>query len=112
VTPLSQGGQGAGTTDGRGGDEDHEETPINDMFAKNGKIREEAACSRHVPFEVKAPSESKARWTITSCWLPSPADQAFQPLSNRAVRWSKNKSSIKERAGASNTGTLVVFHPS
>ena len=39
------------------------DTPINDFFAKNGRIREDGRMVHDMYlFEVKKPSESKGRW--------------------------------------------------
>jgi branched-chain amino acid transport system substrate-binding protein len=58
------------------------ETPINDMFAKNGHIREDGRMVHDMYlFEVKKPQESKARWDDYKLVATVPGDQAFQPLS-------------------------------
>lgn len=58
------------------------ELPINDMFAKNGKIREDGRMVHDMYlFEVKKPSESKGRWDNYKLLATVPGDQAFQPLS-------------------------------
>ena len=50
----------AGTTDSAAVMKIMKETPINDMFAKNGKIREDGRMVHDMYlFEVKKPSESK-----------------------------------------------------
>jgi branched-chain amino acid transport system substrate-binding protein len=56
-------------------------TPINDFFAKNGKIREDGRMVHDMYlFEVKAPSESKSPWDYYKVIGTVPADQAFMPL--------------------------------
>lgn len=56
-------------------------TPINDMFAKNGRIREDGRMIHDMYlFEVKKPSESKERWDYYKLLATVPADEAFQPL--------------------------------
>jgi branched-chain amino acid transport system substrate-binding protein len=58
------------------------ETPINDMFAHNGKIREDGRMVHDVfLFQIKKPSESKGRWDYYKLIATVPADEAFQPLS-------------------------------
>ncbi len=53
----------AGTTDSAAVMKIMKETPINDMFAKNGRIREDGRMVHDMYlFEVKKPSESKGRW--------------------------------------------------
>ena len=56
--------------------------PINDMFVKNGKIREDGRMMREMYlFEVKKPSESKVPWDYFKLKATIPAEQAFRPLS-------------------------------
>ncbi len=58
------------------------DTPINDMFAKNGKIREDGRMVHDMYlFEVKKPSDSKGRWDDYTLRATVPGDEAFQPLS-------------------------------
>ena len=55
--------------------------PINDMFVKNGKIREDGRMMREMYlFEVKKPSESQYPWDYYKLKATIPADQAYQPL--------------------------------
>ncbi|MBR0873589.1 ABC transporter substrate-binding protein [Bradyrhizobium tropiciagri] len=71
----------AGTTDSAAVMKVMKETPINDMFAKNGKIREDGRMIHDMYlFEVKKPSESKGRWDDYKLLATVPGDQAFQPL--------------------------------
>ena len=71
----------AGSTDSAAVMKIMKETPINDMFAKNGKIREDGRMVHDFYlFEVKKPSESKGRWDYYKLSATVPADQAFQPL--------------------------------
>ena len=57
-------------------------TPINDVFAHNGHIREDGRMVHDMYlFEVKKPSESKERWDDYNLVATIPADEAFQPLS-------------------------------
>jgi branched-chain amino acid transport system substrate-binding protein len=72
----------AGTTDAAAVMKVMKETPINDMFAKNGKIREDGRMVHDMYlFEVKKPSESKARWDDYKLLATIPGDEAFQQLS-------------------------------
>jgi branched-chain amino acid transport system substrate-binding protein len=58
------------------------EMPINDMFVKNGRIREDGRMIRDMYlFEVKKPAESKERWDYYKLLATIPGDEAFQPLS-------------------------------
>jgi branched-chain amino acid transport system substrate-binding protein len=71
----------AGTTDSAPVMKIMKETPINDMFAKNGRIREDGRMVHDMYlFEVKKPSESKGRWDDYKLISTVPAEQAFQPL--------------------------------
>jgi branched-chain amino acid transport system substrate-binding protein len=72
----------AGTTDSAAVMKIMKATPINDMFARNGRIREDGRMVHDMYlFEVKKPSESKARWDDYKLLATIPGDQAFQPLS-------------------------------
>ncbi|HEY5292867.1 MAG TPA: ABC transporter substrate-binding protein, partial [Burkholderiales bacterium] len=56
-------------------------TPINDMFVKNGHIREDGRMAKeYYLFEVKQPSESKYPWDYYKLKATIPADQALLPL--------------------------------
>ena len=71
----------AGTTDAAAVIKVMKETPINDMFAKNGKIREDGRMVHEMYlFDVKKPSESKARWDYYKLVGTVPGNEAFQPL--------------------------------
>ncbi len=71
----------AGTTDAAAVIKVMKETPINDMFAKNGKIREDGRMVHDMYlFDVKKPSESKARWDYYKLVGTVPGNEAFQPL--------------------------------
>jgi len=57
-------------------------TPINDVFVKNGKIREDGRMVHDMYlYEVKKPSESTRTWDYYKYVATIPADQAFLPLS-------------------------------
>jgi branched-chain amino acid transport system substrate-binding protein len=72
----------AGTTDSAAVIKIMKETPINDFFAKNGRIRADGRMVHDMYlFEVKKPSESKGRWDDYKLLATVPGDQAFQPLS-------------------------------
>jgi len=71
----------AGTTDSAAVIKVMKETPINDMFAKNGRIRDDGRMVHDMYlFEVKKPSESKGRWDDYKLLATVQGDQAFQPL--------------------------------
>ena len=57
-------------------------TPINDFFAKNGRIREDGRMVHEMYlYEVKKPAESKGAWDYYKLVATIPAEAAFQPLS-------------------------------
>lgn len=61
------------------------EMPINDVFYKNGTIREDGRMMHEMYlFEVKKPDESAAPWDYYKLLATVPADQAFQPLEKSA----------------------------
>jgi len=71
----------AGTTDSAAVMKLMKETPINDMFARNGRIREDGRMIHDMYlFEVKKPSESKGRWDDYKLLATVPGDEAFQSL--------------------------------
>jgi branched-chain amino acid transport system substrate-binding protein len=71
----------AGTTDAAAVIKVMKETPINDMFAKSGKIREDGRMVHDMYlFDVKKPSESKARWDYYKLVGTVSGNEAFQPL--------------------------------
>jgi len=71
----------AGTTDSAAVMKIMKETPINDMFAKNGRIREDGRMVHDMYlFEVKKPSESKGRWDDYKLIATVPGNEAFQSL--------------------------------
>ncbi|MDB5631701.1 MAG: substrate-binding protein, partial [Tardiphaga sp.] len=81
VTHYLKAVKAAGTTDAAPVMKIMKDTPINDMFAKNGRIREDGRMVHDMYlFEVKKPSESKGRWDDYKLLATVPGDQAFQPL--------------------------------
>jgi branched-chain amino acid transport system substrate-binding protein len=81
VTHYLKAVKAAGTTDSAAVIKIMKDTPINDMFAKNGKIREDGRMVHDMYlFEVKKPSESKGRWDDYKLLATIPGNEAFQPL--------------------------------
>ena len=81
VTHYLKAVKAAGTTDAAAVMKIMKETPINDFFAKNGKIREDGRMVHDMYlFEVKKPSESKARWDDYKLLATVPGNEAFQSL--------------------------------
>jgi branched-chain amino acid transport system substrate-binding protein len=61
------------------------EMPINDFFAKNGRVREDGRMVHDMyVYEVKKPSESKGDWDFYKLREVIPGDQAFRPLKDSA----------------------------
>ena len=81
VTHYLKAVKAAGTTDAAAVIKVMKDTPINDMFAKNGRIREDGRMVHEMYlFEVKKPSESKARWDAYKLLGTVPGNEAFQSL--------------------------------
>lgn len=58
-------------------------TPINDMFAKGGKLREDGRMVHDMYlFQVKTPAESKGPWDYYNLKGTVKGDEAFQSLAN------------------------------
>lgn len=58
------------------------EMPVNDFFAKNGRVREDGRFIHDMyVYEVKKPSESKYAWDYYKLRAVIPGDEAFRPLS-------------------------------
>jgi branched-chain amino acid transport system substrate-binding protein len=58
------------------------EMPVNDFFAKNGKLREDGRFVHDMyVYEVKKPEESKYPWDYYKLRAEIPGDEAFRPLS-------------------------------
>jgi len=56
-------------------------TPVNDMFAKNGKIREDGRMVHDMYLvKVKTPAESKGEWDLYEVVSTIPGDEAFRPI--------------------------------
>ena len=56
-------------------------TPINDFFAKNGRIRDDGRMIHDMYLaQVKKPDESKYPWDYYNIRQTIPADEAFLPL--------------------------------
>jgi branched-chain amino acid transport system substrate-binding protein len=81
VTHYLKAVKAAGTTDAAAVIKVMKDTPINDMFAKNGRIREDGRMVHEMYlFEVKKPSESKGRWDDYKLLGTVPGNEAFQSL--------------------------------
>jgi len=81
VTHYLKAVKAAGTTDAAPVMKIMKETPINDVFTKNGRIREDGRMVHDMYlFEVKKPSESKGRWDDYKLLSTIPGNEAFQSL--------------------------------
>jgi branched-chain amino acid transport system substrate-binding protein len=57
------------------------ELPVEDMFARNGKVRADGRMVHDMVFaQVKAPTESKDEWDVYRVVRMVPGDEAFRPL--------------------------------
>jgi branched-chain amino acid transport system substrate-binding protein len=75
--------QAVGTTDTKKVMEKMRETPVNDFFAKNGKIREDGRMVHDMyVYQVKTPDKSKGEWDLLELVTTIPGDKAFRPLSD------------------------------
>lgn len=75
----------AGTTDAAAVMKKMKETPINDFFAKGGKIREDGRMIHDMyVYQVKTPQESKYDWDFYKLLAVIPAAEAYRPLSESA----------------------------
>lgn len=73
--------QAAGTDDTAAVMKKMRETPINDMFAKGGKLREDGRMVHDMYlFQVKTPAESKAPWDYYTLKGTVKGEDAFQPM--------------------------------
>ena len=73
--------QAAGTDDTAAVMKKMQDTPINDMFAKNGKLRPDGRMVHDMYlFQVKSPAESKGPWDYYNLKGTIKGEDAFQPL--------------------------------
>jgi branched-chain amino acid transport system substrate-binding protein len=82
VTTYLKAIQATGTDDADKVMVELKKTKINDMFAKNGYIRQDGRMVHDMYLmQVKKPEESKYPWDYYNVKSIIPAEQAFQPLS-------------------------------
>ncbi len=82
VTTYLKAIQTAGTDDADKVMAELKKTKINDMFAKNGYIRQDGRMVHDMYLmQVKKPEESKYPWDYYNVKKTIPAEEAFQPLS-------------------------------
>jgi branched-chain amino acid transport system substrate-binding protein len=59
------------------------EMPVNDFFAKNGRIREDGRMVHDMYLmQAKKPAESKGEWDLYKLLATVPGDQAFRPITD------------------------------
>jgi branched-chain amino acid transport system substrate-binding protein len=81
----------AGTDDAKTVMAKMREMPVNDFFAKNGRVREDGRFVHDMyVYEVKKPSESKYAWDYYKLRTVVPGDEAFRPLSESKCPLVKN----------------------
>lgn len=74
--------QAAGTDETQAVARKIRELPVNDFFAKNGKVRQDGRMVHDLyVLQVKTPSESKGPWDYLKLVRTIPGDQAFRPQS-------------------------------
>ena len=77
--------QAAGTDDAKAVMTKMREMPINDFFAKNGRIREDGRMVHEMyVYEVKKPEESQGEWDYYKLRAVIPGDDAFRSLKDSA----------------------------
>jgi branched-chain amino acid transport system substrate-binding protein len=82
VTNYLKAVQAAGTDEAKAVMTMLKKTPINDLYARHGRIREDGRMVLDMYLvQVKKPSESKYPWDYYTVKAVVPAEQAFQPLS-------------------------------
>lgn len=68
-------------------------TPVNDMFAKNGTIREDGRMVHDMYLvQVKTPAESKGEWDLYKVVSTIPGDEAFRPMAESQCKKMAPKS--------------------
>lgn len=93
ITTYLKAVQAVGTTDASKVMAKMKATPINDMFTKNGKIRENGLMVHDMYLmEVKKPSESKYPWDYWHVRATVPAEEAYLPLSKSTCPLLNKKS--------------------
>jgi len=67
-------------------------TPVNDMFAKGGQIREDGRMVHDMYLvQVKTPAESKGEWDLYKIVSTIPGEQAFRPLAESQCKLVTSK---------------------
>lgn len=73
--------QACGTDDGLTVVKQMRAMPVNDFFARNGRLREDGRMVHDMHLiQVKTPEESKSEWDLYTVLATIPGDQVFRPL--------------------------------
>ena len=68
-------------------------TPVNDIFATGGYIREDGRMVHDMYFvQIRRTAESKDPWDLVKVFKTIPGDEAFRPLSESECPLLKKKS--------------------
>jgi branched-chain amino acid transport system substrate-binding protein len=82
--------QAAGTDEAKAVAKKMREIPVNDFFAKNGKVREDGRMVHDMYLaQVKKPEESKYPWDYYKILRVIPGDEAYKPLSESECPYLK-----------------------
>ena len=82
--------EAAGTDDSKTVIAKMREMPINDGFAKGGKLREDGRMVHDMYLlQVKAPNESKGAWDYLKLVKVIPGDAAFRPMNPEECTYLK-----------------------
>ncbi|MCB8890066.1 ABC transporter substrate-binding protein [Halomonas malpeensis] len=83
--------QAAGTDDAQAVRAQMASQPINDFFARNGRIREDGRMVHDMYLaQVKTPEESTGEWDLYEILSTIPAEQAYRPLSESQCKLVQN----------------------
>lgn len=67
------------------------ETPVNDFFSRNGRIREDGRMVHDMYLaEVKSPEASTGEWDVYQVLATIPAEEAYRPLSESQCKLVQN----------------------
>lgn len=84
--------EAAGTSDANAVMSKMRELPVQDVFTRNGKLREDGMMVHDMYlFQIKSPSESKYPWDHYKLVSTVSADKAFRPLSESACPGTSKK---------------------
>ena len=82
--------QAAGTDEAKAVAKKMREIPVNDFFAKNGKVREDGRMVHDMYLaQVKKPEESKKPWDYYKILRVIPGDEAYKPLAESECPYLK-----------------------